>query len=132
MSKLIEIMNEMDEIENLIEKKNYEYFEQVTSNKGSFEGFHLNTINEWKKLLKLRVEYIKVCNFELEDMPDHGDYFPIEKFKKFSVQRYFIDNDGVGYFCVGDKMTDLMCLPSYFLQENADFSRFDGVMWFNK
>ncbi len=133
MSKtLIEIMNEMDEIENLIEKKNCEYFEQVSSDKRSFEGFYLNTINEWKKLLKLRVEYIKVCNFSLEDMPGYGDYFTIEKFKEYSLQRCFIDDDGVGNFCVGDKMTDLICLPSYFLQENTDFSRFDGVMWFNK
>ena len=127
--KLIDIMNEMDRLENEIEKKNCEYMRQEEKD---FNGFMLNTIKEWEKLFKLRIEYLKICNFTLEDKPDYGNYFSFEEFKECCKQGLFIDSDGVGHFCVGDKMTDLQCYPSYVLDDNFDTLRFDGVMWFNK
>lgn len=127
--KLIDIMNEMDELENIIEKKNCEYMRQEEKD---FNGFMLNTMKEWEKLFKLRIEYLKICNFTLEDKPDYGNYFSFEEFKECCKLGLFIDSDGVGHFCVGDKMTDLQCYPSYVLDDNFDTLRFDGVVWFNK
>lgn len=127
--ELIEIMNEMDRIENLIEKKNCEYMKQEDRN---FEGFMLNVTEEWEQLFKLKIQYLKICGYTLSDLPDYGDYFPMKEFKELCLSRCFIDDDGVGHFCVGNKMTDLICYPSYVLDDNFDDLRFDGVMWFNK
>ena len=124
----------MDELDNIIEKKNCEFIKKVPIGKidNGFEMFFLNTIKEREELQTLCVEYIKIAPYNLSDLDDYGDHMSIRDFIKYCDEGVFIDSDGHGHLCVGNKKTDLVILPSYVFQENFDCSRFDGVIWYNK
>ena len=134
MESLEKILNRMDELDNIIEKKNCEFIKRVCggSENDNFQNYLLNTIKEREELQTLCVEYIKIAPYNLSDLDDYGDHMGIYDFIKYCNEGVFIDNDGHGHLCVGNKKTDLVILPSYVFQENFDCSRFDGVIWYNK
>jgi hypothetical protein len=43
----------------------------------------------------------------------------------------FIDYDGYGYYATETEMTDIVALPSMFINKNID-TRWSHVVWFNK
>ncbi len=88
-----------------------------------------------EKIRTAKIEMIALidpANLELEDFPDYGDYFTLEEFRDNCECGGFIDNDGTGYFCIGQKMSQISSPPSLILDPRADLHIFDGVYWFNK
>lgn len=133
--ELEQILNRLDKLDNIIDHKNSEFIKRASLGKTEdcFIDFMLNTQKEREEYTYLCIEYLKVAPYELSNFhEDYGDYFGIWEFIGMCNQGGFIDNDGFGNLCVGDKKTNLVILPSYVFHDNFDVSRFDGVIWYNK
>lgn len=72
-----------------------------------------------------------IDDYKTEPFDSIGDYFTMEEFKGNCECGGFIDYDGSGVLCIGDKQTDITIFPSA-IMKGADVSKFDGVMWYNK
>ena len=81
---------------------------------------------------KYRVMMIPVQPHTLSPLDDIGDYMTLEQFKANCECGGFIDYDGFGYLCIGEQQTNIEIYPSDIMKANADLSKFDGVMWYNK
>lgn len=97
-----------------------------------FNGFRKYMLPYTQECRKNRAIMIPLIdNYKLEDRDNIGDYMPMKSFIESCECGGFIDYDGFGYLCIGDKQTDISIIPSV-LMEGADVSKFDGVMWYNK
>jgi len=72
-----------------------------------------------------------IDDYRLTPFDDIGDYITMKSFKATCEFGGFIDYDGSGYLCIGDKQTNIDIYPSA-IMAGADVSKFDGVMWYNK
>lgn len=72
-----------------------------------------------------------IDDYKLEPFDNIGDHFSMEEFKMNCECGGFIDYDGSGVLCIGDKQTNIDIYPSA-IMKGADVSKFDGVMWYNK
>lgn len=72
-----------------------------------------------------------IDDYKLEPYDNIGDYFSMEEFKMNCECGGFIDYDGSGVLCIGDKQTNIAIFPSA-IMAGAAVSKFDGVMWYNK
>lgn len=81
---------------------------------------------------KYRVMMISIQPYTLSPLDDIGDYMTLEQFRENCEYGEFIDYDGFGYLCIGEQQTNIEIYPSDVIKANADVSKFDGVMWYNK
>jgi hypothetical protein len=72
-------------------------------------------------------------SFSWEDIPDYGDLMTVCRFREFIVSGCFIGSDGIGYYALSDKYSNMgvtFCLEQFDMDVSA--GRFTHVMWFNK
>jgi hypothetical protein len=86
----------------------------------------------YAEIKKIKIAQVPlVDDFILEPYPEYGDYFTMKQFKVTCECGGFIDYDGYGNLCIGDKMTNIEIWPSI-IMGGVDVSKFDGVIWYNK
>lgn len=83
------------------------------------------TVDKKAKLRLLDVE------FE-QPIPDYGDVFTIEEFKKDCDAGLFVNSDGMGYYGFKDMMSSVPCYPSKIRTGEKTVIKFTHVIWFNK
>jgi len=81
---------------------------------------------------KYRVMMIPIKPYTLSPLDSIGDYMTLEQFKGNCECGGFIDYDGFGYLCIGEQQTNIEIYPSDIMKANADVSKFNGVMWYNR
>lgn len=122
-------------------KKKADAAEKAISDARS-EAYELPTFEQAEKALRpyydafneaYREQLSLVENPELKPKDTIGDYMSLQEFQDAVDCCGFIDYDGYGLLCVGDKMTEFSVYPSLLYKRMKFLAKcFDGVMWYNK
>ena len=138
MTELEKINEELDKIDEIIEKKKSEYLMEWYSKPP--ENINFEMIEDGlDELLSKDVKISNKLNFRRKQLeePEYseikiGDHMTMEEFKSHCDCGGFIDYDGYGYYATKDKMIiNKVIYPSHF-KKNLILEGYDYVVWFNR
>jgi hypothetical protein len=89
------------------------------------------TEKEDEEISKLSRRLRLIKPYEVTDIPDHGDVMTLNQFKNICRNGGFIDYDGFGHYLDGDKMTDIIILPSD-VKHKSLRHELNRIIWFNR
>ena len=99
----------------------------------SFDEYSKMREPETLEISKLDLEIRLNREYSLRELPKKSecDIMSIEQFIEFCKDGSFIDYDGSGYYCIDNKMSDIVIYPSDVISNNIR-QGFDKIVWYNR
>lgn len=143
-SRIKEIDIRIDELEEIIDKKDKEWFEKLyakaeTLSKLDYIKEVQDTHKDYIEFLnpendeigKLNRERRKIQPYKFSEFPMIGNVYSLKEFVSLCECGGFINYDGFGYYMKDGKETDIMIYPSDVKNGIIRDDEFDTMVWLN-
>ena len=132
-----ELAKLIDALEPVVERKRKKFDEkwfkqETTPDYWAYaEALEEALTPEGGSLREARGEYRATRTYELSELPDFGDVFPLSDFIRNVIVGGFIDSDGFGHYVKDGKESDVEIYPSD-VERDLIREDFDTMVWYNK
>lgn len=131
MNRLDEIEKEMEELEEILEKKKKEWDYSKQPMDYWYEKYIEYIDNESSKINELDREKRMIQPYKLSELPDYGTVMSLNEFIDYVNYGSFIDYDGYGNYVKDNQKTNIHIYPSD-VEYGAIRKEFDKIIWFNR